>query len=602
MNRSNIWTGLVFLLAYTELFAQPAFLRKDVPVGDRPVAVVVGDFNGDSRLDLFVNGFQGASVLLNTGGGSFARPLTIPAEIHPMFGPTPAHYTVAADFNRDGRLDLAGAVDAADPPLRRKLRLLLGRGDGTFAPRDIEEGQVTLTGTGDFNGDRIPDLVIEAEMSQIVLLGNGEGFFQRGARIAASVSGATVADFNSDGRTDVASNRVGGGLSVWLNRGDGTFRPPVETSDAATGVVADFNRDGLPDMASGTEVLLGKGDGTFQPIRYIPSRRGFTIPFGAGDLDGDGQMDFIGWLYAEGEQNYLSIFRGRGDGTFSLPVDVVAGWAAAGQAVADINGDGRPDVVTSNFRSNSVTLLMATASGAANLNRAVSAASGTAIVAPESLASLFASTGAAASETAAAPYPVRLGGISLQVRDNAGNTRPAPLVYVSPAQINFQVPAGTSAGEAALLITNDRGSIQVGGMQVDAVAPALFMVSHPNSTPAALGVRVAANGQQTDVPVFRCFGEAVTAFSCGPAPIRVTGDPIYVSFYATGFRGANSSNVTASVNGVRLTVEYAGPQGTPGVDQINVRLLPEAALGPPGFVTLTIDGVPANTALLQLGR
>jgi uncharacterized protein (TIGR03437 family) len=138
---------------------------------------------------------------------------------------------------------------------------------------------------------------------------------------------------------------------------------------------------------------------------------------------------------------------------------------------------------------------------------------------------------------------------------------------------------------------------------VDAVAPALFMLSHANSTPAALGVRVAGGGQQVPVPVFNCFGPpGASPFSCGPAPIRLAGDSIYLSFYTTGFRGADSSNVTASINGVRLPIEYAGPQGTPGVDQINVRLLPEAALGPPAFVTFAIDGVVANTALLQLVR
>src|SRR5687768_9658103 len=108
---------------------QVSFLRKDIPVGDRPSAVVIGDFNNDSRPDLAVNSFSGLAVLLNTGGGVFARPVTMPTDIHPMFGPTPLFYTIAADFNRDGWLDLAGSVDAVSPPLppSRVGRLLLGR-------------------------------------------------------------------------------------------------------------------------------------------------------------------------------------------------------------------------------------------------------------------------------------------------------------------------------------------------------------------------------------------------------------------------------------------------------------------------------------------
>jgi hypothetical protein len=232
MGMRRICICFVLFLRYSELFGQAAFFRKDVPVGDRPSAVVVGDFNGDSRPDMAVNSFLGLSVLLNTGNSSFARPVATPAEIHPMFGPTPANYTLAADFNRDGRLDLVGAVDAADPPLRRVVRLLLGRGDGTFTPRDIESGKLAVVGTGDFNGDRIPDLVIEEEMSLIILLGNGEGAFQRGARIERGGGGAQVADFNKDGLSDIATNLPQARLAVWLNRGDGTFRAPVETPRA----------------------------------------------------------------------------------------------------------------------------------------------------------------------------------------------------------------------------------------------------------------------------------------------------------------------------------------------------------------------------------
>ena len=75
-----------------------------------------------------------------------------------------------------------------------------------------------------------------------------------------------------------------------------------------------------------------------------------------------------------------------------------------------------------------------------------------------------------------------------------------------------------------------------------------------------------------------------------------------MSFFGTGFSGANPVNVLCRINGVRAPVEYAGPQGTPGLDQINIRLGPEVRGQPPisfGIVTITIDGVPANSAWLQ---
>ena len=177
------------------------------------------------------------------------------------------------------------------------------------------------------------------------------------------------------------------------------------------------------------------------------------------------------------------------------------------------------------------------------------------------------STSATATERATAPpWPTRLGGISLEVRDKAGAARLAPLLYVSPSQINFQVPAATALGEATLALVGDRGLTLAGGMQVDAVAPALFLVNRPDpftedsgpAVPAALAVRVAADGRQTPVPVFMC--PPIPGSRCVPVPIPLppAGDPTYLSFFGTGFRGSNPVNVICTINGVRVPVEYAG--------------------------------------------
>jgi hypothetical protein len=140
-------------------------------------------------------------------------------------------------------------------------------------------------------------------------------------------------------------------------------------------------------------------------------------------------------------------------------------------------------------------------------------------------------------------------------------------------------------------------------MQVDAVAPGLFMASFPNATPAAVAVRIAADGSQVDVPVFRCippFG--LQPPQCAPVAIPVSSGPTYISFFGSGFRDAASAHVTCTINGISVPVEYAGPQGTPGVDQINIRLSPElrqVVPSPIAWATVAINGVVANAALLQ---
>ncbi len=269
--------------------------------------------------------------------------------------------------------------------------------------------------------------------------------------------------------------------------------------------------------------------------------------------------------------NDLWVLLGRGDGTMPVAARQFVGWRPFIGATADFDGDGKADLATLNGQSNTVSVLFNRTGGEdVPLARAVSAASGTAIVAPGSLATLYVSTGAIVSEQASPPWPTRLGGISLRV-DDGSSTGLAPLLYVSPTQINFQVP-DLVPGVAQLSIQKSTDeSTPAGSMEVQAVAPGLFMADQPYLTPA---------------------------FTV-PAP-----DSQVISFYGTGFRNATASSVKCAIAGFPAAVEYAGPRATPGVDQIDVRL-PDAVVAlmqdeaiPYAEVRLSMDGIAANAAVL----
>jgi uncharacterized protein (TIGR03437 family) len=589
--------SLLFVVGSGYLLAQPAFLRKDIPVGPGAEAVVAGDFNGDKRPDLVVDAGVDAGdvilVMLNGGDGAFAPPVRIEAT---------AGRLVVADFDGDGKDDLAvaGAV-------------LLSLGDGTF--RRSQEYLGRIHAAVDFNSDNRYDLLASLSQETVVIwLGNGDGTFQRGPSVTTEEPGwgysATVADFNRDGRPDVMLQDFGD-LLVFLGHGDGTFDPPVRPSDHAwTLSVADFNGDGIPDLATEDRILLGDGDGNFTcSVWYQTMRDGQPViapaftgwPIAAADFDGDGNNDFV---LALEDRDFILVYPGKGDGSFLSPVRQAVGWTNPSATTADLDGDGRTDLVTVNSLSNTVTLLLSRSGGGPSLRRALSAASGTAIVAPDSLATLVAPTPATFTLSAVPPWPTQLGGISLQVTDSTGATHLAPLLFVSPEQINFQVAAGIALGEAALAVVTGGAATEIGGMRVEAVAPALFMISQARSIPAATAITTGPDGSQVGMPVFLC-DRVATGGECylSGLPVSSAGDrPIYVSFFGTGFRGANTNNVTCTIDRVPVPVVYAGPQGTPGLDQINVRLVPELKYGR-GYgegVTIRINGVAANSSAIYV--
>jgi uncharacterized protein (TIGR03437 family) len=226
-----------------------------------------------------------------------------------------------------------------------------------------------------------------------------------------------------------------------------------------------------------------------------------------------------------------------------------------------------------------------------------SAAAPSSAVAPDSLASLYgANLAPGVAQASAQPLPLALGGVALSVTDAAGVGRAAPLLYVSPGQINFLVPDGTAAGLATLAVSGQTFTVAV-----QPVAPTLFSMNGAGSGVAAataITVQAANPLLQTSVPVFQCAGA-----SCASVPIVLGGDTlVYVSFFGTGIRNRSSmANVAMTINGIGVPVLYAGPApGFTGLDQVNVALVLSLRGSGESNVVLTVDGQVGNTVTIDV--
>lgn len=254
---------------------------------------------------------------------------------------------VAADFNGDGKLDVA-AVSLGS----YFVSVYLGDGHGGFAHKgDYATGSGNDNDSlvvGDFNGDGKLDLAVRGVS---VMLGNGDGSFQPPVSYAAGNNALATGDFNGDGILDLASTDPSGVVFIQMGNGDGSFQDPVPVNAGSNPypiAVGDFNGDGIPDLAVGLQVdaggvviLVGNGDGTFQaPVAYpsLPN----PVDIFAADMNGDGVLDLVVTSYSAEE---VSVFLGKGDGTFLPRRDYEVGVPTFRGGVADLNGDGNQDVV-----------------------------------------------------------------------------------------------------------------------------------------------------------------------------------------------------------------------------------------------------------------
>lgn len=357
----------------TNVETQPYFAIKDVTGNVNLTAHMAGaDFNNDGKLDLV--GAVGSTiyVLPGMGNGTFNWPVA-------SAGPAGSTITKinVADLNGDGKLDLI--VTGSKNSTTSFVATLYGNGDGTFqTPVETDFAGVHLPQNpvfADFNGDGVLDLAYTTGTAVQTILGNGDGTFRAGPISPLTQIGLNVVaagDFNQDGKLDLVVtvyDVFSTGLDfvvVMPGNGDGSFGTASAVSGSGTlyagsitAAIGDFNGDGNLDIATGIQTVgatiqgiiqisLGNGDGTFRSTTNVPNVTDVTTPLLVADMNGDGNPDLVTGGF---------VFFGQGDGTFPTfqgstgnPTSVFAG---------DFNGDGRPDILDETLSLNGTSVLTA---------------------------------------------------------------------------------------------------------------------------------------------------------------------------------------------------------------------------------------------------
>ena len=367
-------------------------------------SVAIADVNGDGKPDLVVasscenNACEGGNgqvaVLLGNGDGTFQAAMIFDS------GGYYADSIAVADVNGDGKPDLIVANECVsysgcEQGLGGVVGVLLGNGDGTFQPAAAYGSggyNAYSVVVGDVNGDGKADLVVANNCADAfcdsspggsvgILLGNGDGTFQTAVNYSSGGNDATsvaLSDVNGDGSLDiVVTNSGSSSLGVLLGNGDGSFKTAITYASGGPGsdsvAVVDLNGDHRPDLIVGTTcvgsgtctngavgVLMGNGDGTFQTAVTYPSGGQTVNAIAVADVNGDGKPDLVvancaGINMCGSGDGAVQVLPGNGDGTFQIgSIYDTGGSDATSVAVADLNGDDKPDLAVTNLVCNGI--------------------------------------------------------------------------------------------------------------------------------------------------------------------------------------------------------------------------------------------------------